>query len=218
MKTLMTKHSHRSLKAWAIALLGGTLAFQICHAQNYAIITGSGWSGGYFAPASTTRGDSFTVGSQSLTINALGVWGGYGFAGTHEVGLWTSTGTLLDSLSVSASTANIVTNGFYYIYIAPITLSANTTYVMGAYYGSGNTDDIYSDGVHPASDFYSQVTFGDEYNLSGSSLEFPTVNQGSSANYIGANAAYFGAVPEPSTLAVAGLGGLSLLLFRRRKS
>jgi hypothetical protein len=37
------------------------------------------------------------------------------------------------------------------------------------------------------------------------------------ATVVGTSEAAFGVVPEPSTIALAGLGGLTLLLFRRRK-
>jgi hypothetical protein len=94
-----------------------------------------------------TIGNSFTVGSLPMVVDKLGAmdtlgsfpWlGSDGFvAGSIQVGLWTANGaTLLASATVSSSDP---IDGFYRYYTlpVPVTLSANTTYLIGARVGAG---------------------------------------------------------------------------------
>ena len=93
---------------------------------------------------SCTFGYSLTLGGSDASVTQLGVWdqGNDGLAEAHSVGLWTSTGTLLASAIVPSGTSASLYNGFRYMNIAPLNLSAGTTYVLGVYDDALNTDEI----------------------------------------------------------------------------
>jgi hypothetical protein len=170
---------------------------------------------------SCTFGYSFTLGGADASLTQLGVWdqGNDGLAEGHSVGLWTSTGTLLASAIVPSGTSASLYNGFRYIGVAPVSLSAGTTYVLGLYDDAVNTDQI---------TFRQTVTLGNDIAsigapllLDGADLAFPTTPIGGNAEgFFGPDAMLsVSAVPEPSTWVLAGMGGLGCLLrFRRRKA
>ena len=169
---------------------------------------------------SCTFGYSLTLGGSDASVTQLGVWdqGNDGLAEAHSVGLWTSTGTLLASAIVPSGTSASLYNGFRYMNIAPLNLSAGTTYVLGVYDDALNTDEItFQQTVTLGSDI---ASIGAPLLLDGIDLAFPTTPiDGNAEGFFGPNAMLsVSAVPEPSTLALAGMGGLGcLLLFRRRK-
>jgi len=169
---------------------------------------------------SCTFGYSLTLGGSDASVTQLGVWdqGNDGLAEAHSVGLWTSTGTLLASAIVPSGTSASLYNGFRYMNIAPLNLSAGTTYVLGIYDNALNTDEItFQQTVTLGSDI---ASIGAPLLLDGADLAFPTTSIGGNAEgFFGPNAMLsVSAVPEPSTLALAAMGGLGCrLLFRRRK-
>jgi len=87
-----------------------------------------------------TAGYKFTTGSGQILVTSLGYsdWtglglGGSGLVATHQVGIWSTNGTLLGSVTVPAGTVGNLVNHFWYATLsAPLTLAPNTTYVIGA--------------------------------------------------------------------------------------
>ncbi|MCX6925862.1 MAG: hypothetical protein NT154_22045, partial [Verrucomicrobia bacterium] len=91
-----------------------------------------------------TIGNSITVGNQALVVDKLGAMdttstglGTDGFvAGSVQVGIWNAGGILLASATVTS--ADPLDGSYrYHALPAPITLAANTTYLIGARVGAG---------------------------------------------------------------------------------
>ncbi len=81
-----------------------------------------------------TVGWSFTA-NENLLATMLGFWDASPtnpLAQNHEVGLWTSGGTLLASTTVLTNSA--LTGAFRYEAIAPTLLLSGQSYVLGARY------------------------------------------------------------------------------------
>ena len=106
-----------------------------------AVQTASGssvnWRGFIGAGQSANVGWSFSVGAQDQEIEALGIYddGMDGMADAHAVGIWTSSGTLLAQATVPSGTAGTLVGSYRYTAIAPLTLTAGLTYVVGTYFG-----------------------------------------------------------------------------------
>ncbi|MCA9734354.1 MAG: T9SS type A sorting domain-containing protein [Deferribacteres bacterium] len=83
-----------------------------------------------------TFGWSFTVGAGDVVVSALGIYdsGEDGLFTSHEVGIWTSAGVLVASISIPSGTSATLISGCRYVNITPVTLQAGQTYVIGAYY------------------------------------------------------------------------------------
>jgi hypothetical protein len=168
---------------------------------------------------SATFGYSFTLGSSDATLTQLGVWdeSGDGLAEAHSIGLWSSGGSLLSSVVVPSGTSASLYNGFRYADVAPVSLSAGATYVLGVYDGAANTDEI---------TFRQTTTLGNDIASIGAplytdglDLGFPTsAVDGNVEGFFGPNATLSVAVPEPTTLALTTLGSLSCLFLLRRRS
>ncbi|HLG84923.1 MAG TPA: autotransporter domain-containing protein [Bradyrhizobium sp.] len=137
---------------------------------------------------SATAGWSFTVGSTRAIVTNLGVYdpSAGGLASAVTVGLWSSTGTLLASVTVPAGTA--ATSGSYlYVSISPVVLSAGQTYVIGGYYSGGSTDPILffsTQTIAPDITFMNSVQ--STVSLSGS-FTFPTIDASVSEGVFGPN-------------------------------
>ena len=105
-----------------------------------AVLTTSGnsnsWRLTIGANQSATIGWAFSVGAQALEVDALGMYDNNadGMLDAHPVGLWNSSGTLLAQATVPAGTAATRVGSYRYVAIAPVTLAAGQTYVIGAYF------------------------------------------------------------------------------------
>jgi len=85
-----------------------------------------------------TLGTEIEVGSQAVTVTELGVQdGGLWSANSIEVGLWNEDGSQLLRSAVVPRTAVAEAGGYRYASITPVTLNANTKYLIGAL-GGGN--------------------------------------------------------------------------------
>ena len=111
-----------------------------------------------------TAGYKFTTGSGQILVTSLGYsdWTGLGNSGsglvtTHQVGIWSTNGTLLGSVTVPAGTAGNLVNHFWYASLStPLTLAPNTIYVIGA---SVNTSDYWPGSMGSYSPSYSTPVF-----------------------------------------------------------
>lgn len=149
-----------------------------------------------------------------ITVTSLGDYFPAGSTTTQEVGLWTASGTLLATASVTGPGA--ATDGFDFTAITPVALTAGADYVVA---GTNNTDEyaVYFSRtfvVGPAIDYIIHA------EIPGSFLTFPT-NQYSDFDVFGGNFQYSGgAAPEPSTWATLLIGfvGLGFVGWLRSRS
>jgi hypothetical protein len=140
--------------------------------------------------------------SSELIINALGIWDGpteteakgLGLEESSQIGIWrVSDGVLLASTTVGAGTAGILIDEFRYIKLSsPITLDADTEYVVAAMYTSGG--NAFLNGTNSFPPNAGITGFGSPY-ASGATFRMPTLvtgNQPSNFHYIGPNVSFIG--------------------------
>lgn len=155
-----------------------------------------------------------------LTVVALGNWlpSGASFPQPQQVGLWTSSGTLLASTYVTNS--DTVIGNWIFNSITPVALTAGQTYVVG---GQGGADYTGNSG---ATTFDPNITYVQDLATpnggANSPLVMPTSTNGlsaSNAGWFGGNV-FFGtasSTPEPGTYALLGSLGLTGATFLRRR-
>jgi hypothetical protein len=160
-----------------------------------------------------TLGWDFTVNS-TITVNGLGVFdsGQDGLAESHAVGLWDSSGDLLASTTVGSGLSGTLVDQFRYNSIAPVTLSADQTYYVGAVWLDGADPMVFN-----ATGLFTNpsITYNASAYVGGSSsLAFPSNLYSDTTGYFGPN---ISAVPEPSTWAMMLLGfaGLGFAGYHR---
>lgn len=115
-------------------------------------------------PFQGTFGYRFTVGSDPIIISQLGI---FTPTTTRSVAIWTTAGSLVVSSTVSSITGTIDSNTIYYFEITPTRLSANTDYVIGAFYDASETIRL---GV---TTFESAITYVEGRTNNGATLTFP---------------------------------------------
>lgn len=220
----MPKPPKNSFLQVGLLALGVCFAVQNCLAQSNTIVTSVGTIGTQTSSTPRTFGYDFTIGSQPLIINALGFYDWYLQNGNNpptvapDVGLWNSSGTLIANTTVSLNSTSL---GYFRYQLLPsqVTLSANTTYYLGAFYPSGAVDlTVFLDtGATTDPD----VTLGDGAYSTASTMSFPgTTSSGYDAGFFGPNATYLAPVPEPSFYSLMSVtGGLMGIFYwcRNRK-
>ena len=190
--TLKTPGSQTITATDTINSLSGTSNGITVTAPNFVVTTTG------IAPAITLTGpllsytgagevDGFAFkATKTETIIALGIFAGSSLtlpAGpSFAVGLWTSSGTLLASTSVTA--ADTAIGSSYYHSITPITLTAGQSYVVGAQKGGGVL--TYFGGAYTMAD---GIQYQGSRWITSSSLTMPTGYDGAASDpgYIGAN-------------------------------
>jgi hypothetical protein len=180
-----------------------------------------------------TLGHTFTVGSAPLIVTALGYFDGpnsaaanaTGYTGdgllnAHEVGIWlASTQSLVASATVPVGGSATLIDEFRYVSIAPVTLEANTTYVVGGQVtlydlsGAGDVfrNDLNVDTFGPGLTVnYGSYAYSGAFgpgNPNDGLFRFPNVQI--SFGYNGGSFEYT-AVPEPSGLLLLSIGLVGL--------
>lgn len=161
-----------------------------------------------------TYGYSFTV-SGSLQVTGLGVFDSFALplAGTHAVGLWDSSGSLLTSVNIGPGGTLIASTDslgqWVEADITPLTLGAGQ-YFAGVYYDVGTENVL----VLATPGSIAGVTYDSAQYALANSLTFPGTTWG---NTLVGPAIFGAAVPEPATFALFGVGLAAFSLLRRSK-
>jgi hypothetical protein len=168
----------------------------------------------YYSAVDRTIGWAFAANSD-VTVVSLGFFDFRqdGLNRAHDVGLWTSGGTLLASATVQTSSP--LADWFRWVSITPLSLTAGQSYVLGAFVvGMDNIDCFELDAASVTT--VPQITYdGLARYVYASSLTFPSVIYGYGTNGLFGPNIQIEVVPEPSTLVLA-FAGLGLLGFARR--
>ena len=169
-------------------------------------------------------GGAFTVGNNAVLVTALGAYDGSGSGLTvaTPVAIWTGDGHAdggtdpqLTLATVPTGTSATLVNGFRYITLGtPVTLLANQTYTIGAYYSPSDTDKILNSGSTMTlnSDFTAVAA---EYTGSNTLGGISEPNGATGLGfYIGPNFEFL-VLPEPSSLLLLAASGFGLILGRK---
>jgi hypothetical protein len=113
-------------------------------------------------------GWEFTV-NQAVTVTPL-AYNAFGFNNSHDVGIFSSGGTLLTSAIVTG--ASTLSNGYRYTSVSPTFLAA------GTYFISGTTLGLNDGWIYQASTFVTDpsITYDNSFFVAGGggNLNFPT--------------------------------------------
>jgi hypothetical protein len=166
-----------------------------------------------------TLGYTFSVGGSGFDVTGLGFYdkGGDGLLNSHVVGIWTTAGSLITSATVSSGTGSILDSGFRWVDLSSaVTLSANTSYVIGATFTGNDTNDLAGSGATISAPF--TVAANSSLYLDGAGLNFPTETYAKQGFFGGNLRGDVAAVPEADTYAMmlAGLGLVGFMTQRRK--
>lgn len=207
--------------AWACAVLlhaGPVMGSVLITSPGTGILTS-------FSVEPITSGYSFTVQSSPLVVSALGIWDENtdGLFNSHQLGLWSSTGTLLASTTIaSGASAPLVGEFRYATLTTPLLLSPGSSYVLGANYNMNDADRYHFNGnnvfdlLGVSSDFtvsssrFTRPAFG----APPSGFAFPAQTDAPVGSSVGPNLQYT-VVPEPAMVSLVLVGAFGLLAGRR---
>ncbi len=132
-----------------------------------------------------------------------------------QVGLWANGGQLLASASVSA--ASPLLNFTLYAAINQVFLNAGGTYLIGIYSASGLTLNNVTQGSDGSATLTPDLQLlGAAYSTT-ATFGYPSTVGPNNTLLLGPNFQYRPVVPEPSVLALLGLGGLGLAFWRKTR-
>ncbi len=173
-----------------------------------------------------TVGVQFTVKSVPLLVTSIGLWDGPNPSGTEgdglqvgaDVGIWDNSGSLLASVSISAGSMGSFVDGssassVFAPLITPVTLSADSTYIIGAFYTSGGNAFTNNPSATALFSTSVNVTAG-KFNNNSSSLAFPNLSDPN--NLFGSATMRFSEVPIPGAVWLLGTGLVCVIGFRRK--
>src|ERR1039457_873791 len=187
------------------------LLWSSVHASSAVAITDPGALSDVRSPVGVdfaTYGFQFTIGSQDLLVTALGIWYAHpsGLLANHQVGLWDSSGTLLESVTVPLGNSTTSIASFCYQPLpVQVVLSADATYTIAATFVGGDPDGM------KIGDFWSGPTYSADIQSESScyirsQFALPT-DSIYCASYVGPNFQYT-VVPEPSTSRTLTIGSI----------
>lgn len=164
-----------------------------------------------------TFGTNFTVGDENISVTKLAYtdYAGDGLGGSHQVGLWDTSGTLLASVTIGSSDTDLYNLFSWKILDTPVTLLANTQYVLGADTSTG-TGDQFNYGHVNAGNWGAEIAGYNHRSQSGAGAGFvyPAGDAVPGEAWVNSNMEY---VPEPATMALLGFGSLGMLIKRKRR-
>ena len=178
-------------------------------------------------PSAANLGWEFRV-DTAVTVVGLGVWDAYAYTDglafawprDQHVGLWLETASGPQLLADTyVSTDDALVGNWRFNSIAPITLAAGETYVVGSQGGAAFTFDV--NGFNPDPDIR---YLGSRFVFVGDAstdrpLAYPTGADGTVHGYLGGNVLFGDAtVPEPSALLLLLAGAAVMAALRRAKS
>ena len=171
-----------------------------------------------------TRGWAFkNNGVQPIRITAVGVFddGNDGLANSHEVGVWTFGGALLNSATVPAGTQATLIDGYRYVSLNLIVIPGSSGGIIGAAFLAGDADDQ----IHPGLKAFTNPIYKDTGVVGrigpGLGLPFPRFEASRPCEGCGSESWFepnfkFEIIPEPHVSAFLGLGLVAWVLFRRK--
>ncbi len=209
-------------KSWvllcAVIIFGVTSAPEISSA---ALYYAADVGGGPYQSGNGSFGNEFSVGNTAMVVERLGIYDagllgvGQGLSNTHTVGIYQygSSQPLLTSVTIPSGTSALLENGFRWVPLAsPVTLKANTSYVLAAYYPS-LSDYFYDNAtVNPAFTALRALYFD-----GGSGLTLPTEIFSYDSGFYGPNMSTT-PVPIPAVGWLLGSGLLGLIGIRKKLS
>jgi hypothetical protein len=215
---IMLTHRLRSLAAAAAV----TFFARTASAQGSPALTFDPAAGLVATPAGQNIGWRFDVLSP-MTVVGLGWFddAGDGLTLSHQIGLWSASGTLLATATVSAGTADPLVGQFRTAGIGPLVLTAGTGYTIGGYTTAtaAGHDPFYFNAPYTTDP---SIAFtGAVYSSFTTSFGRPTQSSAATSGFFGPSFSVtpnVTATPEPATVALVG-GGLLVLGAgaRRRK-
>ncbi|WP_437911652.1 DNRLRE domain-containing protein [Sorangium sp. So ce302] len=148
-----------------------------------ALFSDSGAPASHRTDGPYTQGVLFQVGSSAMTVSALGGQDGSlsgpatdGFVGGGlQVGLWDATGTTLLASTTVLSTDPLVETYRYHTLASPVTLQANTSYLIGALVGGGVFEPFEDNAGAAKFSAHGATIVGNRFAI-GDSLTAPTLD------------------------------------------
>ena len=201
----------RILVASVVLALGSSRV----EAQILAVESTYNPAGTYYSyPADSTYGWRFTVGDTPISVLRLGHFdvGLDGLQDSHQIGIWDTSGTLMVQTTVPAGTGGDLIGAYRFSLVPHTTLSANTTYLIGAYYPQQRDAAIAFD---------SPQTYASEINYLGASYFAASGFGPPGSSYSGTHGVFgpnlqLTAVPEPEYYALMiGAGLIGFFLVRK---